>query len=307
MEGTDRMTDHIEAVDRRTGEAVTITGIHPMADLFPRLEGEDFHDLVSSLREQGLLEPIVIDEQGHVLDGRNRLRACQEAGVKPEVVPYEGDDPSRYALTVNITRRHLTAGQRAMIQAKSRLFATNNLVQEDAAVFGGVSQSRIAYAEIVLTHAPDLVDGVIIGGTSLDEAYDLAKKRRAEAIARASKLERLANGATDLHQLVLEERMSLDEAIAVLDARVAKAEAADKKAEQTARNRIEEAQSAVGDLTATEETVATIGIGLVAIQENPTLADKMLGRSDDGQRKSLIRRTDVQKARRALTELEKML
>ncbi len=207
------MTDHIEAVDRRTGEAVTIAGVHPVAQLFPMLDVEGLGDLVESIREQGLLDPIVLDEQGRVLDGRNRLVACQAAGIKPEIVPYEGDDPDGYALTVNITRRHLSKGQQAMVIAK----ATETVgfgAKARASRQAGVSAQRVSYAVAVLKYAPDLAEGVLAGTGFLDAAYKTAQDRKAAANSTDSKMAELRRLAPDLADLVVEDRMSLDEALA---------------------------------------------------------------------------------------------
>jgi len=56
---------------------------HPLASLFPLLEGEDLETLTESIRANGLREAIVLHPDGSVLDGRNRLRACLKAGVGP--------------------------------------------------------------------------------------------------------------------------------------------------------------------------------------------------------------------------------
>ena len=65
-----------------------------------------------------------------------------------------------------------------MIAVKgARLFAANNR-QEALAAGAGVSRSRIAYAAVVVDHAPDLAERVITGPLSLDTAYDLARHRR---------------------------------------------------------------------------------------------------------------------------------
>ena len=64
----------------------------------------------------------VLDQDGQVLDGRNRLAACQMAGVQPMFETYDGKNVDSYALSVNITRRHLTKGQAAMIAAKAANF-----------------------------------------------------------------------------------------------------------------------------------------------------------------------------------------
>jgi len=90
---------------------------HPLADIFPLLEGEPFNELVASIKEHDLLEPIVLlDEM--ILDGRNRYRACLEAGVEPRFAAYSGGDPLAFVIAKNLTRRHLNESQRAMVAAK---------------------------------------------------------------------------------------------------------------------------------------------------------------------------------------------
>jgi ParB-like chromosome segregation protein Spo0J len=212
----------IDAVDRRTGEPVTIGGVHPVADLFPLLDGEEFTDLVASIKEQGLLDPIVLDDRGWVLDGRNRLRACQEAGVKPETVPYAGDDPDGYALTVNITRRHLSKGQQAMIAARARSVSGQSV--RDLSKTSGLSTGRIGQAAVVLTHAPDLADAVLAGAKPLDAAYKIAQERKAAAESADAQMAKLRADAPDLADLVVEDRMTLAEATAAARERKSEAE-----------------------------------------------------------------------------------
>jgi len=57
-----------------------------------------------------------------VLDGRNRLLACEEAGVTPRFVKYEGNDPAGFVHSKNHTRRHLTLEER-MNDVRDRLKA----------------------------------------------------------------------------------------------------------------------------------------------------------------------------------------
>lgn len=184
-------------VTRKTGGY----DVHPVADLFPMLPDDELGDLVADIAGRGLLQPIVLDADGRVLDGRNRLAACEKAGVKPEFTVYEGDDPGGYALAVNIARRHLTKGQ-AMVAARA-LLLSNNGSQSAAAKSLGLSQGRISHAKSVLDHAPDLADGVVSGATSLDEAYKVARERKGAAESTDARMDRLRADAPDLAELDL--------------------------------------------------------------------------------------------------------
>jgi ParB-like chromosome segregation protein Spo0J len=98
---------------------------HPIADMFPLMEGEEFNALVADIKANGLREPIVLYE-GKIIDGRNRYRACLAAGRKARVFNYDKDvvkDPVAYVISKNIHRRHLTAEQRRDLIAK--LIAAN--------------------------------------------------------------------------------------------------------------------------------------------------------------------------------------
>lgn len=92
--------------------------VHPAAELFPLLRAPEFNALVADIREHGLMEPIVLDVDGNLIDGRNRARACEQLGIVPECKVYEGDDVWQYVVSQNLHRRHLSDSQRAMIAAQ---------------------------------------------------------------------------------------------------------------------------------------------------------------------------------------------
>jgi len=112
--------------------------------LFPLLSTADLADLATDIADRGLLQPIVVDTEGTLLDGRNRLAACQQAGVEPTFTTYDGDDPAGYALSVNIARRHLTKGQQAMVAALACL----ETKQSQRSMANGVSAPGIAKAMV---------------------------------------------------------------------------------------------------------------------------------------------------------------
>jgi hypothetical protein len=96
---------------------------HPLADIFPLMEGEEFDALVADIKANGPLERIVLYE-GMILDGRNRYRALLAAGLDPALMHkftvdgVVGDDPAAYVISANIHRRHLTPGQKRDLIAK---------------------------------------------------------------------------------------------------------------------------------------------------------------------------------------------
>ena len=82
------------------------------------MSDEELAELAADIRAHGLLEPIVLLD-GLVLDGRNRLRACEAAGVEPRFVDWDGTgDPAVWVISKNLKRRHLSTSQRAMVAAK---------------------------------------------------------------------------------------------------------------------------------------------------------------------------------------------
>jgi len=78
---------------------------HPATKLFPLLTDEEFAALCDDIRKNGQQEPIVL-LNGRVIDGRNRLRACQKIGIKPKTRNAKGN-PFDLVMSLNYHRRHL--------------------------------------------------------------------------------------------------------------------------------------------------------------------------------------------------------
>lgn len=91
--------------------------VHPVADLFPMLPEDELGDLAEDIKTNGLQHPIVVKDKV-LIDGRNRLAACEMAGVEPHFEELNGSDPVAYILSANLARRHMTKGQRAMAAAR---------------------------------------------------------------------------------------------------------------------------------------------------------------------------------------------
>lgn len=97
--------------------------IHPACDVLPMMPDAALEEMAEDIRRNGQQQPVAI-YQGQVLDGRNRLRACELAGVQPEVREWTGADPVRWVLSLNFHRRHLTEDQKSVVGARAeRLLA----------------------------------------------------------------------------------------------------------------------------------------------------------------------------------------
>lgn len=173
--------------------------IHPAADLFPRLEGDAFRELVEDIRANGLRDPITVvgeEDDLTLLDGRNRVRACEEAGVPPHFTPYLGDDPVGFIISKNLRRRDLTPDQRAAIahdlatmarggDRRSTEFSNRQsggsksvpVTKAEAAKKMGVSKRRVERIATVAKKSPELHAKVKSGNVSLGAAEKELKPR----------------------------------------------------------------------------------------------------------------------------------
>jgi hypothetical protein len=152
---------------------------HPLADEFPLLEGEAFDQLVKSIEREGLLEPIMVCEH-KILDGRNRYRACLKAGVEPRFEDFDVGAVSawiNFVAAKNLTRRHLSDGQRAMIAA--RLTNIAGMTPQQAAAAMNVKSRNAQKATVIQrVGSPNVVDLVQRGKMSVNRAHEVATGRR---------------------------------------------------------------------------------------------------------------------------------
>ena len=58
---------------------------HSAAAMFPMMSADELQALAADIEAHGLVEPVVLFE-GKILDGRNRVKACELAGVRVDTV-----------------------------------------------------------------------------------------------------------------------------------------------------------------------------------------------------------------------------
>lgn len=164
---------------------------HRYASALPLMIGPEYDALVADIKANGLRHPIVLcpdDEQDDVLailDGRNRERACDDAGVKRRYERFQGDDPLAYVVSVNIRRRHLNESQRGLVADRlakltqgrpSKTGSAAGLTQAAAAELVNVSERTVRSARAVQKDAiPEVVAAIEQGELLLERATEIAK------------------------------------------------------------------------------------------------------------------------------------
>ena len=98
--------------------------VHPAADCFPMLSGEELAAVAADIKANGVRVPIAFWGKydgkgrfhGELIDGRNRLEAAECAGLDLNDIPQchlNYGDPVIWVLSLNVHRRHLTSKQQA--------------------------------------------------------------------------------------------------------------------------------------------------------------------------------------------------
>ena len=191
---------------------------HPVANLFPLMQGDEFEALKADILTNGLLEPIWLDLDGRIIDGRNRHRACIETGATMRFRTYNGKSPVAFVVSLNLNRRHLTPSQRAalatdvlpMLEVEARerhertqlsgrtadnkpIFGPGNNsgtenakgdARDQAAALFQTNGRYVSDAKQLRETAPDLFEAVRDGQTSLPIAMRKLGARKAEERAK---------------------------------------------------------------------------------------------------------------------------
>src|SRR5262245_20559564 len=183
---------------------MTPLAFHPLANVFPLLEGEEFAALVADIQASGLCEAVWL-YQGQILDGRNRYRACQRLGRDCTTRDYPGNDPLAFVLSMNLRRRHLDESQRAMIGARLATMRqgertdlveiSTKLSQEQAAELVHVSRETVVAAKKVLqAGAPELTQAVEAGTLTVSAAVPLTVLPREDQLTALQEAQHEATG-----------------------------------------------------------------------------------------------------------------
>ncbi len=171
---------------------------HEIANIFPMMSQPELLALADDIKQTGLQNKIILYE-GKILDGRNRYEACRMVGVDPDFEQYEGNDPLRNIISLNLRRRHLDESQRAVVAARVANMTVggdrpskadhnfdsanlrNGISQPEAAEMFNVSERMIQTVKAIERAAPERIAEIESGVMTATKVYKLIKN--AERIA----------------------------------------------------------------------------------------------------------------------------
>lgn len=159
--------------------------------VLPELTAEEYAALKADIAERGVQVPVEYDEQGAILDGHHRVRACQELGVSdwPRVVRkgLTEEEKRQHVIALNLARRHLNESQRAMIAARlvntpahrpEREPIGSLMPKDEAAQLLNVSPRAVQRARMVLEAAsPETIAKVERGELAVSRAAKEVRER----------------------------------------------------------------------------------------------------------------------------------
>jgi ParB-like nuclease domain len=215
--------------------------IHPAAECVRLMDAEELASLAASIEAHGQRDPIILGRVNGaaseaLIDGRNRLKACEIAGVEPrfEVLQFEDDEAVKAFVADKSEHRNLTKAQQAMRVAllwpepekggRGKRSRIQECLDESRKTF----QNRMSQARQILAYSRETALAVRDGNKRLDEALVEVKAAREALQSQEGKLAQLRNDAPDLADLVDEDRMPLSEASAALEQRQREAEEKEK-------------------------------------------------------------------------------
>ena len=175
-------------------------------NIFPEANQEDFDRLVDSIRTNGFDRTLpVIVYNGEVIDGWNRIKACEQLGIEPRIEQFQGTDQDAMQFIIRSnTRRNLNKGQWATIAveasammeelkaeaAKRMLAGKADPPEKVAEGYARACESRqllakahntnhryVAQAQALKAQAPDVFQAVKSGKLTLQDGRREASKR----------------------------------------------------------------------------------------------------------------------------------
>lgn len=182
----------IDAASPEAGSAVAINRLKPNP-FQPRthFDDADLEDLVASIREKGVLQPLIVRADPHIaghyqiIAGERRWRAASRVGLSevPVVIKnFDDGEALEIALIENIQRADLNAVEEA--RGYRQLIDKFGYAQEKLASVIGKSRSHIANTLRLLSLPKPVLDLIVSGKITAGHARALINTPNPEELAR---------------------------------------------------------------------------------------------------------------------------
>ena len=182
---------------------------HPLSEIFPDLQGEEFEELKDSICESGLQHPILIDKNGYVIDGWQRCRAIQalqDEGVTDIAQNFEivesPEDAVNMVNALNMARRQMSKMDKAKYALEVEEWRLSN-------VEGAKPRTRKELADAAGTSERTITSARNKKAGDDDKEPKEPKKSRADEFEEALIIERQDHSETKAKLVDAEERIAL--------------------------------------------------------------------------------------------------
>ena len=196
--------------------------VHPAANALRMMDEDELEGLAELIEANGLRDPItvgVLDGERFVVDGRNRMKACEIAGVEPrfrEKTFADEDELRAFVFSRNSVRRSITKGQQAMAHALLFPEAAKLKRKSDVSSQNTFSKALLSKARAVLAYSRPTALRVR-DGFPLNEAYEQVKADQERVERSRRKHAEIRANLPD----ILELELPFDEVVAAYEQRKA--------------------------------------------------------------------------------------
>ena len=181
----DKATPSKDSIVKIEIDSIKASRFQPRQDF----TAEAITDLVNSIKEKGVLQPLLVRQIGkdnyELIAGERRLRAAKEAGLRflPAIIKdFSDNETLEVALIENLQRENLNPLEEAL--AFQRLAAEFNRTQEEIAKVIGKSRSYITNTMRLLNLPEEIKDMVKSGKLTAGHARTLIGMDNAVAVAK---------------------------------------------------------------------------------------------------------------------------
>lgn len=150
---------------------------HHLSAIFGDIPKEEFNALQTDIDKNGFTDHVIITYENKILDGWHRYKIAKKVDRLEELVfkPLTVFDPSKYVMSKNLHRRHLTESQRAQIVVEAHGWGTG----------AGRRKKNSPIGE--LKTESELAQQANVGKGTIDRAKKVSRAGRADEVIAGKK------------------------------------------------------------------------------------------------------------------------